>query len=68
MSKFSACLGLPFLSALTLLHAQLAYEAYKAKKIIQSRDISYAFTNVMANKYYSLSKAAQRPPSSPSQR
>ncbi|KAI9000903.1 hypothetical protein BD414DRAFT_473061 [Trametes punicea] len=32
----------------------LAYEAYKAKKIIQSRDISYAFTNVMANKYYSL--------------
>ena len=33
---------------------QLAYEAYKAKKIIQSRDISYAFTNVMANHYYSL--------------
>lgn len=32
----------------------LAYEAYKARKIIQSRDISYAFTNVMANKYYSL--------------
>ncbi|RPD67051.1 hypothetical protein L226DRAFT_565806 [Lentinus tigrinus ALCF2SS1-7] len=32
----------------------LAYEAYKAKKIIQSRDISYAFTNVMANNYYSL--------------
>ena len=38
---------------LTLL--QLAYEAYKAKKIIASRDISYAFTNVMANNYYSLS-------------
>ncbi len=35
----------------------LAYEAYKAKKIIQSRDISYAFTNVMANKYYSLRKS-----------
>ena len=35
---------------------QLAYDAYKAKKIIQSRDISYAFTNVMANKYYSLSE------------
>lgn len=34
--------------------SQLAYEAYKAKKIIQSRDISYAFTNVMANNYYSL--------------
>ncbi|KAG8696878.1 hypothetical protein FRC09_008212, partial [Ceratobasidium sp. 395] len=32
----------------------LAYEAYKAKKIIASRDISYAFTNVMANAYYSL--------------
>ncbi|KAI0772712.1 hypothetical protein BC629DRAFT_735938 [Irpex lacteus] len=32
----------------------LAYEAYKSKKIIQSRDISYAFTNVMANHYYSL--------------
>ncbi|KZT12810.1 uncharacterized protein LAESUDRAFT_16963 [Laetiporus sulphureus 93-53] len=32
----------------------LAYEAYKAKKIIASRDISYAFTNVMANHYYSL--------------
>jgi len=32
----------------------LAYEARKAKKIIASRDISYAFTNVMANHYYSL--------------
>ncbi|KAH9943337.1 uncharacterized protein BXZ73DRAFT_40318 [Epithele typhae] len=32
----------------------LAYDSYKARKIIQSRDISYAFTNVMANKYYSL--------------
>ncbi|KAG6857330.1 hypothetical protein H0H87_005633 [Tephrocybe sp. NHM501043] len=32
----------------------LAYEARKAKKIIASRDISYAFTNVMANNYYSL--------------
>ena len=34
--------------------SQLAYEARKAKKIIASRDISYAFTNVMANNYYSL--------------
>lgn len=33
---------------------QLAYEARKTKKIISSRDISYAFTNVMANYYYSL--------------
>lgn len=35
-------------------HPQLAYESRKAKKIIASRDISYAFTNVMANNYYSL--------------
>ena len=33
---------------------QLAYEARKTKRIIASRDISYAFTNVMANYYYSL--------------
>ena len=33
---------------------KLAYEARKAKKIIASRDISYAFTNIMANHYYSL--------------
>ncbi|TFY83825.1 hypothetical protein EWM64_g199 [Hericium alpestre] len=32
----------------------LAYEARKSKKIIASRDISYAFTNIMANLYYSL--------------
>lgn len=32
----------------------LAYEMRKAKKIIASRDISYAFTNVLANSYYSL--------------
>lgn len=32
----------------------LAYESHKAKKIIASRDISFAFTNVMANNYYSL--------------
>jgi hypothetical protein len=32
----------------------VAYEARKARKIINSRDISYAFTNVMANNYYSL--------------
>ena len=33
---------------------QLAYESHKARKVIASRDISYAFTNVMANGYYSL--------------
>jgi len=32
----------------------LAYEGRKAKKIIASRDISYAFTNIMANNYYSF--------------
>ncbi|KAJ4467556.1 hypothetical protein J3R30DRAFT_3571333 [Lentinula aciculospora] len=32
----------------------LAYETRKSKKIIASRDISYAFTNVMAQHYYSL--------------
>jgi len=32
----------------------LLYEWHKTKKIILSRDISYAFTNVMANTYYSL--------------
>jgi Fungal potassium channel len=32
----------------------LAYEARKARRIIRSRDISYAYTNVMANNYYSL--------------
>ena len=35
---------------------KLAYESRKAKKIIASRDISYAFTNIMANNYYSLRK------------
>ncbi|KAG7097084.1 hypothetical protein E1B28_004470 [Marasmius oreades] len=32
----------------------LGYESWKAKRIINSRDISYAFTNVLANNYYSL--------------
>lgn len=32
----------------------LGYETYKARKVVQSRDISYAFTNLMANDYYSL--------------
>jgi Fungal potassium channel len=32
----------------------LVYEARKARRVIRSRDISYAFTNVMANNYYSL--------------
>ncbi|KAL7416974.1 hypothetical protein BDY24DRAFT_376092 [Mrakia frigida] len=32
----------------------LGYETHKARKVVASRDISYAFTNVMANGYYSL--------------
>jgi hypothetical protein len=32
----------------------LAYESRKAKLIVASHDISYAFTNVLANNYYSL--------------
>ena len=40
--------------ALLSVTTQLAYESRKAKRIIASRDISYAFTNVMANNYYSL--------------
>lgn len=35
---------------------QLGYEGYKAKQVIDSRDISYAFTNLMANDYYSFSQ------------
>lgn len=30
------------------------YEFYKARQVILSRDISYSFTNIMANDYYSL--------------
>ncbi|PLW40174.1 hypothetical protein PCASD_12277 [Puccinia coronata f. sp. avenae] len=32
----------------------LLWEAKKSRAIIRSRDISYAFTNVMANNYYSM--------------
>lgn len=32
----------------------LAYEAHKSRAVVRSRDISYAYTNVMANNYYSL--------------
>lgn len=32
----------------------LAWEARKARAIIKSRDISYAFTNVMSQNFYSL--------------
>jgi Na+/H+ antiporter NhaC len=32
----------------------LAYETYKARQVVLSRDISYAFTNLIANDYFSL--------------
>ncbi|KAK8847653.1 hypothetical protein IAR55_005512 [Kwoniella newhampshirensis] len=32
----------------------LGYETYRAKRVIDSRDISYAFTNLIANDYYSF--------------
>ncbi|WVR04843.1 hypothetical protein IAU60_001855 [Kwoniella sp. DSM 27419] len=32
----------------------LGYETWKAKQVIDSRDISYAFTNLIANDYYSF--------------
>lgn len=32
----------------------LLWEGRKARQIIRSRDISYAYTNVIANNYYSL--------------
>jgi len=55
------CIFIPFLTGRWLFvgciifsFLLLAYEARKSKKIIASRDISYAFTNVMANHYYSL--------------
>jgi len=43
---FFACIIFSFLL--------LAWEAKKSRAIIRSRDISYAFTNVMANNYYSI--------------
>jgi hypothetical protein len=30
------------------------YEFYKARQVVLSRDISYSYTNIMANDYYSL--------------
>lgn len=43
---FTACIIVSFLL--------LAWEARKARAIIKSRDISYAFTNVMSQHWYSL--------------
>lgn len=43
-----------FVSCILVGFLLVAYESRKARKIIQSRDISYAFTNVLAHDYYSL--------------
>ncbi|KAJ3511498.1 hypothetical protein NLJ89_g4060 [Agrocybe chaxingu] len=56
-ANIKGCFFIPFNTGKWLFphqSRQLAYESRKAKKIIASRDISYAFTNVMANNYYSL--------------
>ncbi|KAI0269179.1 hypothetical protein BC834DRAFT_841789 [Gloeopeniophorella convolvens] len=59
--EVSGCVAIPFnigkwlfVGCIIFSFLLLAYEGRKAKKIIASRDISYAFTNVMANNYYSL--------------
>jgi len=41
---------------LSILIVQLGYETFKARQVIKSRDISYAFTNVLANDYFSFSE------------
>lgn len=43
-----------FLGCIIFSFLLLAWESRKARMIIRSRDISYAFTNIMANNYYSL--------------
>ncbi|KAG5648696.1 hypothetical protein DXG03_000042 [Asterophora parasitica] len=59
--KIKGCIFIPFqtgrwlfVGCIIFSFLLLAYESRKAKKIVASRDISYAFTNVMANHYYSL--------------
>jgi hypothetical protein len=43
-----------FIGSIIFSFLLLAYEARKSKRIIASRDISFAFTNPLANSYYSL--------------
>lgn len=59
--KVDGCVAIPFdvgkwlfVGCIIFSFLLLAYEARKSKKIIASHDISYAFTNIMANNYYSL--------------
>ena len=39
----------------------LLWEARKARAIVKSRDISYAFTNVMAHSWYALRRSVRLP-------
>ncbi|KAI8384995.1 uncharacterized protein BYT42DRAFT_564317 [Radiomyces spectabilis] len=43
-----------FLSAIIISFILLFWDAIKARRIIASRDIAYAFTSVMVNRYYSI--------------
>ncbi|KAG8850015.1 hypothetical protein FRB91_009426 [Serendipita sp. 411] len=59
--KKDGCVAIPFpvakwlfVGCILFSFLLLAYEARKSQKIIASRDISFAFTNVMAQNYYSL--------------
>ncbi|KAJ7283763.1 hypothetical protein C8J57DRAFT_1447772 [Mycena rebaudengoi] len=57
----SGCVPIPFdvgkwlfVGCIIFSFLLLGYESRKAKLIVASHDISYAFTNVLANNYYSL--------------
>lgn len=59
--SIKGCIAIPFetgrwlfVGCIIFSFLLLGYETYKARKVIRSRDISYAFTNVMANNYYSI--------------
>jgi len=59
--KSSGCVVIPFnigkwlfVGCIIFSFLLLGYEGRKAKLIVASHDISYAFTNVLANNYYSL--------------
>jgi len=60
-AQTSGCVFIPFntgkwlfVGCIIFSFLLLGYEARKAKLIVASHDISYAFTNVLANNYYSL--------------
>ncbi|CAK5262750.1 unnamed protein product [Mycena citricolor] len=60
-AQSSGCVFIPFntgkwlfVGCIIFSFLLLGYESRKAKLIVASHDISYAFTNVLANNYYSL--------------